>query len=54
MERGGRTLLHIGHRKTFEDVEDLQQHDAAGRRLRHRDDVVAAIVPRIGVRMTGW
>ena len=44
MQRGRRALLHVGHRKPFEDVQRLQQHDAAGRRQRHRDDVVAAIV----------
>ena len=43
MQRGRRALLHVGHRKAFEDVQRLQQHDAAGRRQRHRDDVVAAI-----------
>ena len=44
MQRGRRALLHVGHRKAFEDVQRFQQHRAAGRRQRHRDDVVAAII----------
>ena len=27
----------------FQNIEHLDQHDAAGRRRRHRDDVIAAI-----------
>jgi len=37
------TPLHVRHRKTFKDVERLQQHHPAGGGLRHRDDVIAAI-----------
>ena len=44
MQRGRRALLHVGHRKAFEDVQRFQQHRAARRRQRHRDDVVAAII----------
>ena len=43
MQRGRRALLHVRQRKAFEDIERFQQHHAAGRRQRHRDDVVAAI-----------
>ena len=43
MQRGRRALLHVAQRKAFEDVQRLQQHHAAGRRQRHRDDVIAAI-----------
>ena len=44
MQRGRGALLHVGHRKAFEDIQRLQQHDAARRRQRHRHDVIAAIV----------
>ena len=43
MQRGRRALLHVAHRKAFQDIQHLQQHDAAGRGQRHRDDVIAAI-----------
>ena len=43
MQRRDRALLHVLHRKALEDVQGLQQHDAAGRWLRHRDNVIAAI-----------
>ncbi len=43
MQRRRGALLHLPHRKTFEDVQGLHQHHAAGGRLRHRDDVIAAI-----------
>ena len=43
MQRGRRALLHLTHRKTLQDIEGFQEHDAAGRRQRHRDDVKTAI-----------
>ena len=43
MQRRRGALLHLTHRKPFEDVQRLQQHDAAGRRLRHREDIISAI-----------
>ena len=44
VERRRGALLHVRHRKPFENVQRLQQNRAAGGGQRHRYDVVAAVV----------
>jgi hypothetical protein len=38
-----RRVVHLAELVTLEDVEHLEQHDAPGRRRRHRENVVTAI-----------
>ena len=49
------SVLHAGAQVVAgEDVEDLEQHDAAGGRRRRGDDVVAAIAAESGSRSFTW
>ena len=43
MDRGGRIRPQFVNGKTFENVEDLDDVDAAGRGWRHRDDLAASV-----------
>ncbi|OWK23857.1 hypothetical protein AJ87_27775 [Rhizobium yanglingense] len=40
----GRTITHVGKRVALQHVQDLADDDAAGRRGRRGDDVVATVV----------